>query len=113
MAICRGKPWWYKGKTFDALAPSRAMLTMSEADFDTAYRATLAKLDLKEIYEQLGEGTVLLCWEAFNVRCHRRLVAEAFERALGVVIPEVGHDRSECLPYADQQRANKAAKSRD
>lgn len=61
VAICRGKPKWYKGRTFDALAPTWEMLKMNEVDFESAYRARLARLNLKEVYQELGENAVLLC----------------------------------------------------
>ena len=31
------------------------------------------------VAEELGPDAILLCWESFNVRCHRRLVAEWLE----------------------------------
>ncbi|MCL6442574.1 MAG: DUF488 domain-containing protein, partial [Alicyclobacillus sp.] len=50
-------------------------------------------------YEELGENAVLLCYEKHNDWCHRRMVADWFEKELGVVVPELGFDRSETLPY--------------
>jgi hypothetical protein len=45
----------------------------------------------------------MLCWESFNVRCHRRLVAEWLEQALGIEIPELGHLRKDSTPYELQK----------
>ena len=45
---------------------------------------------------------ILLCWESLNVRCHRRLVAEWLEEKLGIVVPELGHERSESIPFNKQ-----------
>jgi hypothetical protein len=41
----------------------------------------------------LGENAVLLCWEKPWDACHRCLVAEWLEAALGLEIPEHGFDR--------------------
>ena len=36
----------------------------------------LPALDPRQLYEELGDGAVLLCYESPNVWCHRRAVAE-------------------------------------
>jgi hypothetical protein len=36
------------------------------------------------------------------VRCHQRLVAEWLEEKLGIVVPELGRERSESVPFAKQ-----------
>ena len=36
------------------------------------------------------------------MRCHRRLVAEWLEEKLGIVVPELGHERGESLPFGEQ-----------
>jgi hypothetical protein len=33
---------------------------------------------------------------------HRRLVAEWLEEKLGIVVPEVDHERSDSLPFSQQ-----------
>jgi hypothetical protein len=45
---------------------------------------------------------IILCWESFNVRCHRRLVVEWPEEELDIVVPELGHERSESVPFSEQ-----------
>jgi len=100
VAISRGVPAWFKGRREQGLAPSWAMLKMTAADYDVHFARLLAKLDPRTIYDQLGENAVLLCWEKPNERCHRRAVAEWFERELGVVVPEYGLDRTACQAYA-------------
>lgn len=107
----RGIPDSYKDRVFKALAPTWAMLKMSDAEYDQAYGEHLAKLDAREIFEQLGENAVLLCWEGFNVKCHRRMVAEWLEDELGIEIPELEHERSESLPY-NQMPTKQQAKAR-
>lgn len=113
VAISQGVPWWYKGKRMLELAPSRAMLndvkrTGDSARFDEAMAALLDKLDAEKIVKALGDNAILLCWEGYNVRCHRRMVAEWLEAKLGIAVPELGHARKESIPYQDQEGKKKS-----
>jgi len=59
------------------LALPRWLLKAKDPElFDREYRKQLELLDAKQVAEELGPNAILLCWESFNVRCHRRLVAE-------------------------------------
>jgi len=103
VAISRGVPQFYKGRRYVALAPPRWLLKAKDPElFDGEYRKQLAALDARQVAEELGPNSILLCWESFNVRCHRRLVAEWLEEKLGIVVPEVDHERSESLPFSQQ-----------
>jgi len=62
----------------------------------------LDALDAKQVAEDLGPDAILLCWESFNVRCHRRLVAEWLEEKLGIVVPEMDHERAESIPFSER-----------
>jgi hypothetical protein len=104
VAICRGVPSWYRGKRHLALAPTRKMLA-NLPEFDVEYDKILASLDPTKVYADLialchGDEPILLCWELFNVNCHRRRVAEWFMSNLAVEVPELDHHLSECIPYA-------------
>jgi hypothetical protein len=101
VAISQGVPRWFRGRRELRLAPSWAMLKMTAPEYDEHFAALLAKLDPEKLYHELGDRAVLLCWEAPGVRCHRHRVAEWFEEALGVKVPEVGLKRSQCLCYAE------------
>jgi len=92
-------PYWWKGRHCPELCPTVEMLSMTRADYDARFEEILTKLHPQSLFEQLGENTVLLCFETPNTWCHRRRVAEWFEQNLGIVVPEVGFERSECLPY--------------
>jgi hypothetical protein len=108
VAISRGVPRWFKGKRYMPLAPSRELLDANDPKrFDREYTKQLKALDPREVYADLGPDAVLLCWEKFNVRCHRRQVAEWLEAALGIEIPEVGHDRRESIPFKEQPPKDK------
>jgi hypothetical protein len=100
VCISVGRPPWYTGRCEPRLYPTRDMLKLDPASYDQAYNLVLAQLDPAQIYHALGANAVLLCWEPPNIRCHRRLVAEWFERALGVEVAEFGFTRSECPAYA-------------
>jgi hypothetical protein len=103
VAISRGVPRFYKGRRYLALAPPRWLLKAKDPElFDQEYRKQLDALDARQVAEELGPNAILLCWESFNVRCHRRLVAEWLEEKLGIVVPEVDHERSESLPFSQQ-----------
>jgi hypothetical protein len=104
VAISRGVPRFYKGRRYMVLAPPAWLLKAKDPGlFDQEYRKQLAALDARQVAEELAPNTILLCWESFNVRCHRRLVAEWLEEKLGIVVPELGHERSESIPFSEQQ----------
>jgi len=80
----------------------RCMALVALAWLLKAYRKLLESLDAKQVAEDLGPNAILLCWESFNVRCHRRLVAEWLEEKLGIVVPELDHERAESIPFSEQ-----------
>jgi hypothetical protein len=50
----------------------------------------LSKLDPKQVAAEL-DGCILLCYEKDSTFCHRRIVAEWLEAALGIKVPEMEH----------------------
>ena len=103
VAISQGVPRFYKVRRYLPLAPPRSLLKAKDPDlFDREYRKELDSLDAKQVARDLGADAILLCWESFNVRCHRRLVAEWLEEKLGIVVPELEHERAESLPFNQQ-----------
>jgi hypothetical protein len=103
VAVSQGVPRFYKGRRYMSLAPPRWLLKAKDPElFDREYRKQLEALDAKQVAEDLGPDAILLCWESFNVRCHRRLVAEWLEERLGIVVPELNHERSESIPFSEQ-----------
>lgn len=95
VAISAGIPPWFKGQRDSRLAPTKAMLGMKADQYETLYNRILLPLDAESVYSQLGNHAVLLCWEKPGEGCHRRVVAEWFESKLGVLVPELGVDRTE------------------
>ena len=91
----RGTPAGYR--QYRALVPDADMLKMSQALYLPRYAAILNALEPQQVWDDLhrlagDQEPVLLCWERppFTASnwCHRRLVADWFERALGVTVPE-------------------------
>jgi len=89
VSIAWKTPEWFQGRRYPALAPRGKMLKMPEDEYRRRYQAILDRLDPRQVYEDLGEDAVLLCWEQPGEFCHRRLVAAWLERALGVTVPEL------------------------
>ncbi len=115
VAIVRYLPRWqpFRGRVYQALAPTRGMFRMSDADFDRAFAAHLAKLDPRKVYDDLGPDAVLLCYEQVGYKCHRRAVAEYLEAALGIEIPELGIPRDQTPAYADSPDQPRSRKSKN
>jgi hypothetical protein len=112
VAISAGVPRWFRGRRYPQLAPTRAMLKMTKVEYDRLFDAILARLDPKQVAQDLGEGAVLLCWEKPGQRCHRRRVAEWLEEALGIEVPELGFERAATLSYHAMPSTLKAEKHR-
>lgn len=108
VAISIGVPKGWIGKRYLKLAPPKNMLYASKEDFDSFYFSKLEAMDAQQVYNELidrfGDEVILLCWEAPNIRCHRRIVAEWFETKLGIIVPEFGFERSAIKPYAQMLR---------
>ena len=96
VATSQGIPRWFRGRVYKALAPHRWMIKIGAngdpkevARFRALYyEKILAPLDVRQVLADLGETAILLCWEAPDSYCHRRLVAEWIERETGIVVPE-------------------------
>ena len=89
VAISRGVPGWFKGRRYEDLAPTREMLSMPPSEYEPRYAEILAALDARQVWCDLGESAILLCWEAPGEPCHRRTVARWLEEQLGVSVPEM------------------------
>jgi hypothetical protein len=95
VSIARWPPrWWAGRRRYILLAPSIDLLNRFRAGLSwPAYvkeyqRDVLGKLDPAKVLDDLGEDVILLCWEKPGEDCHRRLVAEWFEKHLSVKVPE-------------------------
>lgn len=94
VSIAAKSPDFYKGREYKKLAPKYWFFKKYKDDGDEEFytkqycKEVLDKLDAKEVYEELGEDAVLLCWESSEKFCHRHLVAEWLENKLDIVIRE-------------------------
>lgn len=101
VAITIRKPRFFKGRHYPKLAPPEWLLDKYKKDGDSVfYRKhyigeVLDKLNCKEVYEELGENAILVCWEGKDKFCHRHIIAEwlmerlGFENGEGIEIKEI------------------------
>lgn len=97
ISIARFNRFW-SGEKYLALAPTSDMLKIT--DYTTYkeryYKEVLDKLDPQQVYKELGDKAVLLCYEKYDdiksgkTFCHRRIVAEWLESGIyGVKVEEL------------------------
>jgi uncharacterized protein YeaO (DUF488 family) len=95
IAISQGVPKNYFGKRYMKLAPPWELIMKYKQDNDWNYfrehyyKEILDKLDPQEVWNELGEYCVLLCWENPNKHCHRFIIAEWFKNKLGKEVNEL------------------------
>lgn len=89
VAISKGKPGAFKGRKCKALEPTAEQRKLKGEAFAESYRASLAQLNAREIFEELGEDSILLCWEKPGDFCHRQLVAAWLQQELGIEVSEL------------------------
>ena len=107
VAICRGKPKWFNGRSVDELAPTWQMMKMPLDEFWDSYERMLAKKSASEIASKVWSGkrsgfraVALMCYEKNQEECHRSVVAK-WMRGNGIEVNEWGKDSEkkepECL----------------
>ena len=95
VSIAGRAPLWYSGRQYKKLAPKIGFFKKYKEDGDeTSFREqyqkqVLDQLDPQEVYKELGERAVLLCWEKSGDFCHRHLVSEWLMKHLGITITEI------------------------
>lgn len=95
VSIAGKAPAWYTGRTYKKLAPKFYFFKKYKEDGDEEsytkqyYAEILNKLDPKETFKELGEHSILLCWEAPDKFCHRHIVAEWLSKNLNIKISEL------------------------
>jgi uncharacterized protein (DUF488 family) len=88
-------PGSFKGRQYKKLAPKRWFYdryqeNKNETEYTWCYYSeVLRKLDPKQVFDDLGENAVLLCWEKSEEFCHRHLVAEWLSKHLNITIEEI------------------------
>jgi hypothetical protein len=95
ISIARRAPADFEGAEYRFLVPRFWFFVKYQKDGDESFfieqyqKEVLTPLDPEKIYKNLGEESILLCWEKPREFCHRRLVANWFEKNLGVKVPEL------------------------
>ena len=95
VSVAGRAPPWYKGREYKKLAPKLWIFKKYKQDHNKEFytehfhHEVLSILDPRQVYEELGEDAVLLCYEAPNEFCHRHLVAKWLEHHLGITITEI------------------------
>jgi hypothetical protein len=102
VGISRGVPRRFPAgyRRYTKLNPGPWFNSVSAEEYIRLYAAEiLAPLDPQQVVDELhaiagGRVPVLCCWERVGCGswCHRALVAEWFERTLGLAVPEVGFE---------------------
>ncbi len=96
ISIARFNKFW-TGETYPKLFPPTEIIKIENEELYTKlyYEKVLSKLDPKQVYIELGENAVLLCYEkwadikARKTFCHRRIVAKWLEENLGIKVEEL------------------------
>lgn len=95
VSIAITSPPEFKGKHYKKLAPPFSLLIKYKKDGNALfytkhyYSEVLNKLNPKQVFEDLGEDAVLLCWERSGTFCHRHLVAQWLTENLKINIREI------------------------
>lgn len=95
VSIAGKSPSWYNGRIYRKLAPkySSFMLYKNNKDEElfikNYYEEVLNKLNPNQVFEELGEHSVLLCWETSDKFCHRHIVAEWLSKNLNISVTEL------------------------
>jgi len=88
-------PEFYSGKEYLPLAPTWQIYSdyknsnNSNLYIERYYEEILLPLDPQTVLNELGKFSVLLCWEAPDKFCHRRIVSKWLEDSLNIKVPEL------------------------
>lgn len=96
ISIARFNRFW-NGEEYKKLAPPADIIKIEDEKLyiKLYFEKVLNKLNPKEVFNELGDNAVLLCYEKYadiesgKTFCHRRIVAKWLEKVLGVEIKEL------------------------
>lgn len=96
VSIARFAKFW-DGDTYSKLAPPAEIIKIKDEALYTKiyYEKVLSKLNPQQVFEELGDNSVLLCYEKYadieqgTTFCHRRMVAKWLEDNLGIKVDEL------------------------
>lgn len=88
-------PPWFSGRQYKKLAPKYWFFQKYKNDGDKDFyieqyqKEVLDILNPIEVYHELGENAILLCWEGKDKFCHRHIVSKWFQDKLNVIVEEI------------------------
>ena len=99
VSIARFNKFW-TGETYSKLFPPAEIIKIENEKLYTKlyFEKVLNKLDTKQVYAELGENAVLLCYESWadikarKTFCHRRIVAKWLTENLGIKVAELENE---------------------
>lgn len=99
VSIARFNKFW-TGETYSKLFPPAEIIKIENEKLYTKlyFEKVLNKLDTKQVYAELGESAVLLCYESWadikarKTFCHRRIVAKWLTENLGIKVAELENE---------------------
>ena len=92
----KGLDWLQNMRQYKPLCPGWKLVhkvksgAISRSEYEYLYQEQiLSRLDPEEVFSELGEDAILLCWEKPGLFCHRRIVARWFYDNLGIKVNEL------------------------
>jgi hypothetical protein len=122
VSISNIKPKWYTGPEIRMLVPPFHLVNsykagyLSDAMFTKDYtEGVLNFLSPADVYayimDKFGEDATLICYEAPDKFCHRRVVARWLEKGLGIKVPELVIDGDLKKLYKEAKAGKDALKA--
>ena len=99
VSIARFNKFW-SGEEYKKLTPPASIIKIEDKELYTKlyYEQVLNNLNPQEVYNELGDNAVLLCYEKYadieqgKTFCHRHMVAKWLEEKLGVEVKELENE---------------------
>jgi hypothetical protein len=95
ISIAGKAPAGFKGRQYRKLAPLYSFFMQYKIDgnqktYTEHYQKEILDiLDPAQVYEELGENAILLCWEGPKKFCHRHLISAWFKKHLNKDVTEI------------------------
>lgn len=98
ISIARKPPSWFALKhsiyyplcpTWDLIMNYKSGKISSEQYTRIYYEQILNKLDAAKVYQELGDDSILICYEKSGEFCHRHIVGNWLMSNLGIIVNEL------------------------
>lgn len=102
VSIARFNKFW-SGEEYKKLTPPASIIKIEDKELYTKlyYEQVLNNLNPQEVYNELGDNAVMLCYEKYadieqgKTFCHRHIVAKWLEEKLGVEVKELENENKD------------------